>query len=286
MKKPVSILLVSTVTAFVLLSCQLITPTATSMPAATNEPVPSLAPTSEPIPTETAKAVTTPLPAVTPVVTASAVNPVVEVRNSHQEGDNPKYTIDIAYPYLVSPEGPAFNHAVEDITKRVVTAFKDNASSYPTIDDPNLTSYNSVNIYTTLHQQDSHILSVYLEISEYYRGAAHPSPSSAVVNYSFDRGQVLSLADLFAPGADYLKVISDYCIQDLQGKDFFNFPEGADPKAENYRVWNLTSDGLLITFDPYQVAPYAAGFVRVTIPYTVLQPYLDPSSPIAYLYKQ
>ena len=37
------------------------------------------------------------------------------------------------------------------------------------------------------------------------------------------------------------------------------FPDGAEPRPENYQVWNFDFNGLLITFDQYQVMPYAYG---------------------------
>ncbi len=42
---------------------------------------------------------------------------------------------------------------------------------------------------------------------------------------------------------------------------------GAGPKAENFDSWNITKTGILINFDPYQVAAYAAGPQDVLIPY-------------------
>lgn len=280
MKKYISLVVVCILAACILPACQPASPAVVATPIAiiqaTLPPAqPPAAATVEPAPVSTGTA---------PAVTAGST-PAVEIRMAHEEGDNPKYTVDIEFPVLVSPDGPAFNDAVKTITDRVVQSFKDGASAYPTIDDPNLTSFNSVHIYTTILQQDSHILSVFLEVSEYYRGMAHPAPSSYVVNYSFDTGKVLNLADLFKPDTDYLKLISDYCITELKTKDFFAFPEGADPKPENYQNWNLTPYGLQITFPPYQVAAYAAGFVRITIPYNVLKPQLNPTGPLMYIIK-
>ena len=57
-------------------------------------------------------------------------------------------------------------------------------------------------------------------------------------------------------------------------------PVGADPLPDNYRTWNIAVDGLVITFDAYQVAAYAAGPQIVTIPYMELQAIIDPSGPL------
>jgi hypothetical protein len=56
---------------------------------------------------------------------------------------------------------------------------------------------------------------------------------------------------------------------------------GAGPRADNYRAWNITKKGLWITFDPYQVAAYAAGPQYILVPYSVLKDLIKPDGPIA-----
>ena len=51
---------------------------------------------------------------------------------------------------------------------------------------------------------------------------------------------------------------------------------GATPNSENYQNLLFTKSGLLIVFDPYQVAPYAAGISEVTIPYETIAGIMDP----------
>ena len=66
---------------------------------------------------------------------------------------------------------------------------------------------------------------------------------------ALESGQEVQLAALFEPGSDYLKVISDYCIAELNKRDIGAWLEGAAPIPENYRVWNITTEGLIITFN-------------------------------------
>jgi hypothetical protein len=66
----------------------------------------------------------------------------------------------------------------------------------------------------------------------------------------------------------------------LTESQLLEFPEGATPTEENYRSWNVASDGILITFDPYQIAPYAVGQQSVMVPYTVLKDVIQNDSPI------
>jgi hypothetical protein len=88
---------------------------------------------------------------------------------------------------------------------------------------------------------------------------------------------------LFLPGTNYLQVLSDYCKTELEGRDiaFDASVTDADPLPDNYQSWNISADGLVITFDEYLVAAYAAGPQIVTIPYAELQAMIDPNGPLS-----
>lgn len=123
-----------------------------------------------------------------------------------------------------------------------------------------------------------------------YTGGVHPNSFAFTINYDLKNGRELSLADLFQPKSNYLKIISDYCIKDLKTRveemsDDEWLGRGAGPEAENFANWNITEKGLLINFDPYQVAAYAAGPQMVIIPYEKLKSVLKPDSVVYNLRK-
>jgi hypothetical protein len=117
----------------------------------------------------------------------------------------------------------------------------------------------------------------------YSDGAAHPGLNSMTLNYDLAQGRELTLGDLFLPNSNYLEVISNYCITELSKQPFFDSPfaDGAKPTPENYRNWNLAPDGLLITFDTYQVGPGAAGPQQVNVPYGELTSIINPQGPLS-----
>jgi hypothetical protein len=118
----------------------------------------------------------------------------------------------------------------------------------------------------------------------YSDGAAHPYHFSRTVTFNLATGQDVTLDQLFLAGSDYLQIFSDVSKAELSTRDIgFNdevFASGADPLPVNYQNWNITADGLLITFDEYQVAPYAAGPQTVTLPYSALKDVIDPQGPL------
>lgn len=109
-----------------------------------------------------------------------------------------------------------------------------------------------------------------------YTGGAHGLPYTITMTVDFEHEEVLDLSQIFAPGTDYLITLSDLAITDLLGRDDGMMGdeqwvrEGASAKTENFKRFALSSEGLIIYFDVYQVAPYAAGPQQVTISYSQL----------------
>jgi hypothetical protein len=208
---------------------------------------------------------------------------VITPQETSEESQSPRYSIQATWPILEwggDPRVQAFNRAVETMVREEIQTFKDGVLKLP--DDPALSEYaSSLQISYTTQNYDRGILSVLLRISFYSAGAAHPGSYFRAVNYDLREGKELALADLFQPGADYLSLLSSACLEDLQNRHVLGWEEGALPKEENFRNWNVTPGGLLITFDEYQVAPYALGPQSVIIPYETLSELLRPDGPLS-----
>ena len=200
----------------------------------------------------------------------------------HDEtGDNPIYTAKAQIPNLQGSDDERvvkFNNEMAGLTQEEIGRFKDNARMVIVTSG----SGSGYDQKFTLLSAPGNILSIKFDINTYISGAAHPNTHTRVVNYDLEGGQDLNLDQLFLPGADYLKTISTYCIADLKSRpiDFTVNSAGAEPNSQNYGNWNITPDGLLITFDEYQVAAYALGAQLVTVPYSELKSIIDPNGPI------
>ena len=115
---------------------------------------------------------------------------------------------------------------------------------------------------------------------------------TTVLNYDVKQGKKLALSDLFNPKSNHLAVISAYCVKDLREQskgdkdsmlDEDMMKTGTAPRADNYQAWAITRKGLWITFDPYQVAAYAAGPQHVLVPYSALKGIMKADAPTASL---
>lgn len=208
---------------------------------------------------------------------------VISTLELNETGQKPAYTISTRFPAMPDNHNPrtrAFNDVIHVLVQSEISAFKLNVLDVPA--DPNFAA-SSFDINYSLLLQTESLVSIKFDCSGYMSGAAHPYHYSKTVNYHFDRGRTLSLDELFLPGSNYLEAIANYSIADLSQRDigFDMFLEGATPAPENYPNWNLTADALMITFDEYQVAPYAAGPQTVIVPYADLQAVIDPQGALA-----
>lgn len=231
-------------------------------------PTPTAQPPTQ-IPTATA------VPLSTQVTLVS--QPYIE---SNQE---PAFTITAQTPQLSGSDDPrvlAFNQVLHDLVQGEIDVFRQEFMNAPVIE---VAAASFLEITHTLAAQYGDIWSFKFVFFFYNNGAAHPGDYSMTLNYDLDQGRELTLGDLFLPNSNYLEVISQYCIAELGKQPFFDgpFTTGADPTEENYRNWNITPEGLMITFDTYQVAPGAAGPQVVIVPYGQLSALIDPQGPLA-----
>jgi hypothetical protein len=229
----------------------------------------------------------------------------VELSTKQVKETNKKlgYTIDAQYPQAgggLDNRFDKFNQEVKgfatklvnDFKKEMVDAAKDAAANPadPTASPEAKSTMppSSLDLGYSIALAKDDFVSVKFELESYSSGAAHPNSSSNVINFDVKAGKTLRLADLFNPGAKYVQSISAYCVKDLTQRskskdsmlDDTSIQNGAGPNADNYRSWAITKKGLEITFDPYQVASYAAGPQTVMIPYSALKDLIKPDGPL------
>ncbi len=207
---------------------------------------------------------------------------VLDAASWQEQGQPFGYSIRAETPFLVGSNDPrvqAFNAAMKAIVDDAVATFKQNLSNIPL--GPDSTS-STFQLRYSVVSPPGNIYSIKFDIQTFYTGAAHPGDNSQTATFDLQTGQMLTLADLFMPNADYLAPISQYCVAQLSTRDigFQGFELGATATLQNYRNWNITAGGLMITFDEYQVAPYAAGPQTVMIPYKELAQILLRDGPV------
>lgn len=113
---------------------------------------------------------------------------------------------------------------------------------------------------------------------EYHFGAAHGMPTKIYAHVDLVSGKVYELKDLFKPGADYVKVLSD-----IIGNQIKNDPQYSYVFPDTYKgiaadqPFYVSQDALHIYFAPYEIAPYAAGFPTFKIPFSQISNIINTS---------
>jgi hypothetical protein len=110
-----------------------------------------------------------------------------------------------------------------------------------------------------------------------FAGGAHGSMQSETLNAILDPFTPLRLSSIFPDLRKGAADLSNYCIKSLldsqlpygAARDENWVKTGAGPKPSNFAKFNLTKQGLLVTFDEYQIDCYAAGPSEVLVPYGV-----------------
>jgi hypothetical protein len=247
-----------------------------TMLACRSTPTPLQATNTPPVP---------PMEAFTPTLTPIPLFSVVTMVSSLTEetGESPNYTIRAQTPFLQGSEDlhvTNFNNEMTLLTQEEIAKFKDNVAQTQPIPGLAGSSYDQ---QYKLFSPPGNLISLRFQIMIYIEGAAHPVTHTRTVTYDLEAGADVRLTQLFLPGSDYLERVANYCITQLSTRNigFESFSNGAQPFPENYGNWNITHDGLLITFDEYQVAAYAAGPQEVVVPYAELQSVIDPHGPLA-----
>ena len=130
-------------------------------------------------------------------------------------------------------------------------------------------------------RNDSGLLS--LVFSYYnYTGGAHPNSTYHTFHFLVPYGYDAEIAEIFTPRG--VSRISDISIaqlrRELGGPDGMSdtdwIKRGAGPNARNFRNFSLLAQDLVIYFDAYQVAAYAAGPQEVRIPLAKLGDTIRP----------
>ena len=196
----------------------------------------------------------------------------IEMSDEHR-----RYKVDVMYPQIQNSgdrELMALNRAIESMVKKryqwpLVPPTKEDLRHYAKW--PGV--YNSVDMNYDILLASPMLLSLYFETYSYGIGAAHSVEESFTLNYDFNEGRWLKLSDVFEPGAEYLKFISQHCLRELSQdrSEPLLEREKLAPKTDNYQKWNLTRNGLRFTFNACEIFSCAAGKKTVEIAYVDLE---------------
>jgi len=216
----------------------------------------------------------------TPVKTDPGATPVatdlwqsVEIDSKTISDSNQYYTIDVTYPVT---KDVAINDKFKAFAQDQIAQFKDDTAW---VTDPAIesSSKGSLSLMISYSEERSAIAQNYIFTIATYTGGAHGL--QATHTFAFDeRGAPITFQDLFSNPDVGLKAVATFVQKELTEKKISDaqwIKDGAMAIPENYQTFVVGDTGVTFIFDPYQVAPYAAGLQSILVPYSVFKSSLN-----------
>ena len=112
-----------------------------------------------------------------------------------------------------------------------------------------------------------------------YSGGAHGLSHQSYLTFDLNNSSIVTLKGLFKEGVDYKKLIDQAIRLQLKertekGEYFFTGAAGFNGIKDNQEFYINTEGQLVIVFNVYEIAPYAAGVIEFTLDSSKLMPYL------------
>jgi hypothetical protein len=214
-------------------------------------------------------------------------------------------TLEVAYPQFKSSDTSKNNIALNDMIKALIDTtlmrFETQAQGIganadektdtimvkpdeiPMYKDNAAAAGRSLFISYKIHRQTPEYIELELGFSE-FTGGVHGMSYTATCHYDVVNNKELLISNLFTPQSDFVNKISKIATDELMAKkeelgaDSTMIFSGAGASEVNFKNFLTTNDTLSLLFDPYAVAPYAAGPQVVKIPMNKLSDIIDKNS--------
>lgn len=172
------------------------------------------------------------------------------------------YDLKIDYPDVENKE---VKQKIDEYVKEQKDNFLNNVKEVENLEQPKYDFNLSVNV-----NDYKNITHVYM-LTYAYTGGAHYTRDDTSLYYDNKTKEFVDLKYFFKDDEAFKKLssIAYYYVLKLEDKtlDELWVKRGTDPTIDNYRHFNFKDEGLEILFPPYQIASWADGEIKITIPY-------------------
>ena len=172
------------------------------------------------------------------------------------------YDLKIDYPNV---ENKKIKKKIDEYVKEQKDNFLNNVKAVEDIEQPKYDFNLSVNV-----NDYKNITHVYM-LTFAYTGGAHYTRDDTSLYFDNKTKEFVDLKYFFKDEEAFKKLssIAYYYVLKLEDKTFDELwvKRGTDPTIDNYQHFNFKDEGLEILFPPYQIASWADGEIKITIPY-------------------
>lgn len=202
-------------------------------------------------------------PTVTNSAQAQTFAPVINKNISREISSPLSMKITVDYPEL------GLSHVDSQVAQwanNVVDNFQENITKEASPEDK--TQYELLGKYT-VSRPSAAAVSITYELWT-YTGGAHGNLDIITLNYATENGNMLDLEHIFQDVEQALELMSTYSYTVLSaeledGHSSTMLKSGTSPDNENFSTLTLLPTGIIIHFQPYQVAPWSAGPQKVSM---------------------
>lgn len=137
--------------------------------------------------------------------------------------------------------------------------------------------YSEEESFTEEYRSESRI--AFLRTRSIYNGGAHPNFVLFADNFDYTTGLRLTAEDVFSVPEDiYRTRILDEILKQIEkngAENYFEEYREYLPQIFNPDQFYLTEEGIVYYFQPYDIAPYAAGVPSFLIPFSAMEDILE-----------
>ena len=190
------------------------------------------------------------------------------------------YSVDALYPEFAGEVATAVNTALANLLDATVKEFIAAAEEVPEpvrFGQPGL-----LTVRYGVTASTTQLVSVRFTISAMQAGTAHPNNYILGFTYDVIAGRSVRLKEVFRADVAPLPVIVEFVrpilAAQLKERGVVGWlDEGLALREENYSRFIVSPEGILFFFNPYQIAPYAAGEFEVLVPWDKLREIIEPA---------
>ncbi|MBU5442000.1 DUF3298 and DUF4163 domain-containing protein [Paenibacillus sp. MSJ-34] len=111
-----------------------------------------------------------------------------------------------------------------------------------------------------------------------YSGGAHGNTINRSLTFDTNTGRLYRLQDLFKPGADYVKILSDIVAVQIQARKLPTLEPFASIRPD--QDFYIADKSLVIYFQLYELLPYVYGFPYFPISVYSIEPIVNEEGPL------
>lgn len=199
------------------------------------------------------------------------------------QGECPKLTVDS----LAFPGHPRLTELVDHALAAMTWVDAQNAAPYDTLAGfeayywKTAESRDEVQLTARTRYRNERLTVVELDAAQYRTGMAHGMTGSQLLNWDNAAEKALTIDNLLAPGA---RPAFDAALRAEHARWLDQHADAIDNRDTFDRMWpfapsdnvGLTDLGVLVKYQPYEIAPYAWGQPELLIPYEHLRGVLRP----------